>query len=166
MANQSAIKSVKVTKALGAATVYHAEDVISEHTTTGTVYTFSAIGKVDGGSGYIVGARVNSETTSVTPRLTWYLFNAAPSTNKNDHAANTAPTNADLGFYIGSIDFPALEDLGGTSAAFCTPSTVGGLPLPFTCATNADDLLGILVTKDAFTQTAGDDMTVTLTVEV
>jgi len=67
---------------------------------------------------------------------------------------------------VGKIDFPALESLGTTdSTATATPSTVGNLPLAFKCAAGADDLFGILVTRVAFTQTAGDDMTVILLVE-
>jgi hypothetical protein len=74
--------------------------------------------------------------------------------------------HADLANYIGKIDFPAMEDLGtGDSEAIATPSTVGGLPLAFECASAADDLIGILVNRDAFTQVAGKEMRVVLTVE-
>jgi len=160
--------TVSVTKALASATAYHAEDVLCENATTGVPYTFAAVAKVNGGTGYIVKAQAISETTAVTPRLTLFLFNATPTSELRDHVANTAPLHANVltGSYQGKIDFPAMEDLGtGDSEAVASPSTTGNLPLAFNCATAADDLYGIVVTRDAFTQTAGADLTITLVIE-
>jgi hypothetical protein len=159
--------SVGVTKALASATAYHAEDVLSESATNGvgTAWTFAAIAKVNGGTGYIVKAQAICETTAVTPRLTLYLFNATPTSELDDHAANTALLHADLANYVGKIDFPALEDVGGDSEVVVSPSTYGNLPLAFQCATAADDLIGILVTRDAFTNTATNDVRIVLTSE-
>ncbi len=161
--------TVSVTKALASASQpYHAEDVLCENATTGVVWTFAAVAKVDGGTGYIVKAHAISETTAITPRLTLYLFNATPTSELRDHVANTAPLHANVltGSYQGKIDFPAMEDLGtGDSESVATPSTYGNLPLAFKCATAADDLIGILVSRDAFTNTATNDMTISLTCE-
>ena len=158
--------TVTLTKALAAAAIYHAEDVISESAAAGTDWDFTAVAKVNGGTGYIVKAQALSETTAVTPRLTLFLFNAAPTCAVNDHAANTAVLHADKANYVGRVDFAAMEDLGtGDSGTIATPSTAGNLPLAFQCATAADDLFGVLVTRDAFTQTATDDLTIVLTVE-
>jgi hypothetical protein len=159
---------VSTTKALAAASAYHAEDVLSESASNGvgTDWDFAAVAKVNGGSGYIVKAQAISETTAVTPRLTLFLFNVAPTSELDDHAANTALLHADLANYVGKIDFPAMEDLGtGDSEAVASPSTYGNLPLAFNCATAADDLYGIVVTRDAFTQTAASDLTITLICE-
>jgi len=160
--------SVGVTKALASATAYHAEDVMSESASNGvgTSWLFAAIAKVNGGTGYIVKAHAICETTAVTPRITLFLFNATPTSELDDHAANTALLHADLANYVGKIDFPAMEDLGtGDSEALATPSTTGNLPLAFQCATAADDLIGIAVTRDAFTNTAGNDLRIILTTE-
>ena len=159
--------TVSVTKALESAVAYSIEDVLSETDTdgAGTSWLFAAIAKVNGGTGYIVKAQAICETTAVTPRLTLYLFNTTPTSELDDNAANTALHHADLANYVGKIDFPAMEDLGGDSEVVATPSTYGNLPLAFQCATAADDLIGILVTRDAFTNTATNDMTVVLTVE-
>ncbi len=160
--------TVSVTKALASASAYDAEDVLSESASNGvgTAWTFSAIAKVNNGTGYIVKAQAICETTAVTPRLTLFLFNATPTSELDDHAANTALLHADLANYVGKIDFPAMEDLGtGDSESIASPSTYGNLPMAFQCATAADDLYGILVTRDAFTNTAGNDMTIRLTVE-
>jgi hypothetical protein len=159
---------VSTTKALAAASAYDAEDVLSESASNGvgTDWDFAAVAKVNGGSGYIVKAQAISETTAVVPRLTLFLFNAVPTFELDDHAANTALLHADLANYVGKIDFPAMSDLGtGDSEAVASPSTTGNLPLAFNCATAADDLYGIVVTRDAFTQTAGADLTITLVVE-
>ena len=159
---------VTVTKALEAAAAYTANDVLSETDTgsAGTAWTFAAVAGADGGSGYITKAQVISESEGVVPRLTLFLFSETPTSELDDNAANTAPDAADKAFYVGKIDFPAMESLGTTdSNSICSPGTVGNLPLAFECATDADDLYGILVTRDAFTQTATDDLTVKLTVE-
>jgi len=160
------LKKILVTKALAAAGDYAAEDVMCEDATTGVAWTFSEAAKRNGGTGFIHQAIVLCETTNLTPRLTLFLFNATPTTELDDNKANAAPANADIAKYVGRIDFPAMSDLGGDSCAIATPSTSGNLPLAFECATDADDLIGILVTRDAITgETAGDDMTVILYVE-
>ena len=162
------LKEVSFTKALEAAVAYDAGDVLSESDTAsaGTAWTFSAIARANGAYGYIVKAQVISETTALTPRLTLFLFNATPNCELDDNAANDALVHADEANYVGKIDFPAMEDIGtGNSEAMATPSTYGNLPLAFKCATAADDLIGVLVTRDAFTQTATDDMIVKLTVD-
>jgi hypothetical protein len=154
---------VSVTKALIGG-IYAAEDVLSEgHTNgTGSAWTFAGMARFNGGSGTIVRAQVISETTAITPRLTLFLFTATPTSELDDSSANTALLHADLANYSGRIDFPAMEDIGGDSMVIATPSTYGNLPLDFQCAATATSLYGILATRDAFTQTAGDDMIVIL----
>jgi hypothetical protein len=155
-------KTIEVTKAVAAVGNYAAEDVLSESATTGTAWIFYGCG----GSGYIVNAQVLCETTAQTPRLTLYLFSALPTTNLYDNVANTAPSHTDIANYLGKIDFPAMEDLGGDSEAVATPSTYGNLPLAFKTTGQAEALYGILVTRDAITgESAGDDYIVRLMVE-
>ena len=156
---------VSVTKALTAAAAYAAEDVLSESATVGTVWTFAAVVPANGGKGYIVKAQVISETNAITPLLTLFLFNATPTSVINDNLQNTALLHADLANYVGKIEFPALAELNGDSEAIVTPSTAGELPLRFECASGANDLIGILVTADAFTQVATEDMTVVIVTE-
>ncbi len=160
-------KTISVTKALVASAAYDANDVLSENASSGTSWVFSAIARVNGGKGTIVGATVISESESVVPRLTAFVFKAAPTSNLNDNVANTGPDAADKANYLGPIDFDALESLGTTdSVATATPNTASGLPLKFQCASGVDGLFLLVVTRDGFTQTAGDDLTIHLTVEV
>ena len=159
--------TVTTTKALESAVAYTAEDVLSETDTAsaGTDWDFDTVGKVNGGTGYIVKAQVICETTAVTPRLTLYLFNVAPTCELDDNAPNTALLHADLSKYIDKIDFPAMEDLGGDSETIASPSTYGNLPLAYNCASADDAIYGVLVTRDAFTNTATNDMTIILVCE-
>jgi len=164
------LKEIRTSKVIdGGLGAYAANDVVSNEdccATTAVCWTFTEVVRANGEHGYITGAIIDSESESVTPRLTLYLFNATPTSNLIDNAANTAPDCADILKYVGKIDFPALESLGTTdSTAIATPSTVGNLPLPFKCATADDNLYGILVTRDVFTQSAGDDIYITLPVE-
>ncbi len=160
------LKTVSVTKALASATAYTAEDVLSESASAGTVWTFTDIARQAGAGGYISKVHAICETTAVTPRLVLFLFTAAPTCAVNDHAANTALLHADLANYVGKVDLPAMEDIGtGDSEAVATPSTTGSLPLSFTCASTSRNLIGVLATRDAFTNTATNDMVIRVSVE-
>lgn len=159
------LKTVETTKAIVGGSE-GANDVLSESTTAGTAWHFMGVSREKGGKGYIVKAQAISESESVTPQLTLFLFARTPTSNLNDNVANTAPDIADRDFYLGKIDFPAMESLGTTdSNSIVTPSTYGNLPLEFECVHNSQDLYGILATRTAFTQTAGDDITIKLTTE-
>lgn len=161
---------VKTTKALAALGNYDAEDVMSEDADNGegTAWTFADCASESAGSGQIIEAIVSCETTGLTPRLTLQLYNATPACELDDNAASNGPTNADMvaGKFIGSIEFPAMEDLGGNSESRVSTSTLGNLPIPFTCANGATALYGVLVTQDAITgEAAGDDMTIILKIK-
>ena len=169
--NVGTIKEVRVTTAIDTSDdgAFAANDVVGNDdccTTTATFITFSEVVRANGEYGYITSALIVSESESVTPQLTLFLFNAGPTSELRSNFANTAPDSADLAKYIGKIDFPALESLGTTdSHSLASPSTVGNLPLAFKCASGSDDLFGILVTRSIFTQTDTDDMTIVLLIE-
>ena len=162
------LKEVRVAKAIDASIgAYTANDVVNDDdcSVTATYWTFAAVARANDGYGAIVGATIFSESESVTPRLTLYLFNAAPTGELTDNSANTNPIKTDRAKYIGQIDFPALESVGtAASVAIASPSTVGNLPLLFKTVT-VDDIYGVLVTRDAFTQTATDDIEIVLLIE-
>ena len=158
-------KTISVTKEIAAAAGHSAEDVMCENATTGTPWTFAAIFRANNTGGYLTKAQAICERTAITARLTLYLFNATPTSELRDNVANTAPIHADAAKYLGKIDFPALEDLGGDSVAAATSSTTGNLPLWVDAASDADDIIGILVSRDAVTLTATDEIILKLTVE-
>lgn len=136
-------KDVLTTKTIigGAAT---ALDVVSEHATTGTDWDFDF-----GGAGYITKAIVTIATTSLTERLALFLYSVPPTGEVNDNVASDAPLAADIPYFVGVIDFPALVDraAGGPSYAVATPSTTGNLPIGF----ETNKIYGILVGLDGGT---------------
>ncbi|KKL97510.1 hypothetical protein LCGC14_1833720 [marine sediment metagenome] len=154
----------KTTVALAATTDYAAEDVLSNSASAGLAWRFRNVVEREGGSGEIVNASVKWVTTALSPRITLYLYEAAPTSQLNDNAANTALLAADITNYIGKIEFMALSDLGGVSEASVSPSTVGGLPIMFVLESGRD-IYGIAVLNDAVTgESAGANMTITLSV--
>ena len=159
-------KVISTTTAIEAAGAYAAEDIMSNSDTNdaGVVWTFSNMAREAYGTGTIIKAIISCETTNVTPRLTLFLYNAAPTCELDDNAANNGVKNADISQYVGKIDFPALEDLGGNSEATVVPGGYGGLPIPFKCGATAN-LFGVLVTRDVLTITGGDDIHIKFLVE-
>ena len=155
LSNNSKIK--RVTKPLGAANEYHATDVLSESTSTGSDWDFNL-----GFTGNITLVMVVSVTSAITPRLVLHLYRFPPACQLNDHATSTSPKAADLVNFIGSVDLPAMTSLGtGMSYTIATPSTYGNLYLPY----DTPKIYGVLHTLTAFTQTVGGDMTIFLGAE-
>ena len=140
--------------------LYTANDVICDSTATGTTIAFTAIARENGGTGFITNANIILGTSGITPRLTMFLFNAVPvGGTLVDNAANLHVQGTDEAKYMGKIDWIALESINsGNSQSIATPSTYGNLPLSFQCASGADDLYGVLVTRD--TVTAGTNVTI------
>ncbi len=161
------LKQVTASIPLASLGTYSAYDVMSNSTDSGTTFAFPAIGRSNGAGGYITEAAVSLDTTGVTPRLTMFLFNALPIGGTiRDNVLNLHVQETDLDKSQRKIDWVATETLNsGASEAVATPSTYGNLPLPFICASNADDLYGVLVTRDAVILGTGGTATVSLIVE-
>ena len=161
------IVTVSDNKTLIADGNYAANEVMSNDKSSGTAWNFANVARTNGGSGVITAVyAIFQQTTAITPRLTLFLFNATPTSNLNDNAANTAIIHADRAKYAGQVDISAVEDVGGSQQAIATPSTVGNLPLYFNCAAGDPDLYGIIMTRDAITaEVAGEILTIVLVVE-
>jgi len=154
----------------GLAGTYAAYDVVCDSTASGTMLAFPAVARIDGQGGYITGAKITvGSGGALTNRFTMFLYNAlATGGTIRDNVLNLHPNAADItaNKYQGKIDWMALEQLNsGISQAVATPSTVGNLPLSYQCATAADDLYGILVTRDAAVIGTNLPIRVDLTVE-
>ena len=157
---------VRVTKTITVGGAYVANDVVSESATngTGTDWDFAGVAAAVGGYFVIDTAMVISQTPNIEPRFSLLLFNAAPTGELDDNAANTSPVDGDLAKVLPPIDFAGLNPAGtsANSMAVVSGSTVGNLPLLCKCAAASTTIYGITVTRDAFTQTAGDTLTVVL----
>ncbi len=162
------LMSGKTTKALAATTDYAAEDVLSEAASGATAYKFPNIVLEKNGAGVVVGVRILCSATGLTFLSRLYLFDANPTSNLNDNAANTALLAADLQQYLGYVNIPTLEDLGGYSEAIVTQNTPDSkLPLPFVITSGGRDIYAIHVTREAITgETAGMTITPQLFVEL
>ena len=121
-----------------------ANDIISEHASTGTDWDFNV-----GASGYITKAIVTIATHALTERLRLELYTVAPTCETDDNKVPTGPLAADIPNLVGWIDFPAMTDTSaaGLSYTIATTSTVGNLPLPY----KGPALYGILMGLDGGT---------------
>lgn len=137
---------------------YGTGDVVASASTTGTglAWEFDEAGRINGASGRVVQARVVCSTTGLTDSVSLHLFSATPTSMLDDNVASTAPLAADIDNYIGRIDFPALIDYGtGMSESMAVQgSTLFTLPMYYTCATDDDELYGILITRSAIDSVA------------
>lgn len=162
---KTTVRTVYDSKELAAAGDYAAEDVLSEATSGGTAFRFQGMARKKGKSGVIEKAQIYCSVTGLTPRVTVYLFNEDPTSNKNDNAGNAAPNDADHIIWEGQLDYNALEDLGGGSSDVLTPNTAGKLPLPYRCSPNHTTIYGIAVLRDAVTgESAGMTLAIKLQV--
>lgn len=164
------IHEVRVSKAIDASIgAYTAGDVVNDDdcSVTATCWTFAGMANAVGGQGAVLGATLINETENQAVQYELILFNATPTGELTDNSANTNPVLADRAKWVGTISFPA-SVAGGATVATTTqasPSTLGKLPLFYKCAAASTTLLGVLITKTAYTQTATDDIEIALQVE-
>jgi hypothetical protein len=160
---------IAVTKAILAAGNYAANDVISEHGSTGTVWTFAKATLGLGGYGRVVKATMIAETTLLTFIGALFLYNAAPTCVLNDNVANDGVKFADDAQFLGRIEFPALApEVAGVAPVAEAKEQVAAsnLPLPFMTGAALKDIYGVLVATDSETnETAGEDLTIKLVIE-
>ena len=122
--------------------------------------------RVNGAAGYIMGARLFNETENQAVQYDLILSTEPPTGEMRDNYANTTPLETQTG-YVGKITFPQ-STAGGATVATTTevgPSTVGRVPKAFKCESDDDALYGVLVTNTIYTQTGGDNIKITLSVE-
>ena len=117
-----------------------------------------------GGAIWITGAELFNETENQAVQYDFLLFNATPTGDLRDNAANDNPLKGDKASYHGRIEFPASVAKGSTVATMteATPNTVGRLPKIFRCASDDTKIYGVLLTNTVYTQTAGDIIRITL----
>jgi|SRR3990167_9242149 len=163
-------KEVRVAQVIdGSLGAYTAGDVVGADdccTTLAITWQF-VVARSNGGSGKIIFASLVNETENLAVQYDFILFNATPTGELRDNAPNDNPLKGDRSKYIGTISFPFSIARGATVATTseASPSTGGGLSIPFKCTTTDTKIYGVLVTRTAYTQTATDDIEITITVE-
>lgn len=149
---------------------YTAGDVVGADdccVTNAITWDFELAGIIrEGGSAWLVGARLFNETENQAVQYDLLFFNATPTGDLRDNAANDNPLKGDKAKYLGKIEFPSSVAKGASVATTtqATPSTLGRLPMPIKCAAGDTKLYGVLVTNTAYTQTATDVIRITLQV--
>lgn len=132
-------------------TLYTTKDVISNSTSAPTILTFSGAGLQNGGSGYIVKARLSTDLSTFTGVLRLWLFHTTI-TMINDNAPFTLLyTNKDK--RVGCIDFTVAGTEGSGSDS--VEAAYYGPPIAYKCASGDTALYGILEDITAFTPASG-----------
>ena len=164
------IKTIAVSKVIdGSLGAYTAGDVVgADDCCTTLAITWKFDTGVVGGSGRILEAILFNETENQAVQYDLILFNATPTGELRDNGANDNPLKGDITKWIGLIPFPFSIARGTTVAttAQATPSTSGRLPMTYKCASTSSIIQGVLVTNTAYTQTATDDIQITLKIKL
>ncbi len=121
--------------------------------------------RVNGGSGYITKAQAHTQVESQSFRIALQVFTRPVTSTMTDDAAAVSPNPVDEQFFEDEIVLPALASRGDGSYAVATPSTVGNLPLAFTCEPNSRDLYIKPIAIDVTTFTAGEKLTLKFKIE-
>jgi len=165
------LKEVRVAQVIDASLgAYTAGDVVSADdccTTLAITWNFD-VARAAGGYVYIVGATLINETPNQAVQYDLFLFNATPTGELRDNAANTNPLPADRSKYLGKIAFPYSVAKGATVATYTQANPgdgISGLPLAVKCGAAVTTIYGVLVTNTAYQQTATDDIEITLIIE-
>lgn len=143
------------------ANAYAANDIVASLTATPIVdWAFPTIPRQAGGTGYVVKAKLFTNQAACVARFRLHLYTSAPTAIADNAQCTVLYANA--GTWMGFIDFPACQQLGGTSDDCAQSEVVPGvtgkasvatLPLGVT-ADATKKIYGLLETLDAFTPAA------------
>lgn len=146
-------------------TAYTAGDCVSNSTDATTPVTLTRFARVNGQSGYIVGARLSTNKKSITPRIRVHLFNASDATLAVDNAA-WKDLYADVSKRIGYFDLPAMSTGADATNSDMSRSLDFTIRVPFKCSANTTSIWYVLEALDAFTPASGQSFTLTLSAEL
>ena len=164
------LKEVKVAQAIdGSLGAYAADDVVSADdccTTLAITWIFE-VAEENGGKVKITDVLLINETENQAVQYDLILFNGIPSGELRDNFPNDNPLKGDRSIYQGVIVLPQSASDGATIATTsqASRSTTSGIPLSVKCAYGSKNIYGVLVARDSYTQTATDDIEITLFVE-
>ena len=154
-------------------TGYAAGDAVTDSTSAPTVFTIPGIGRENGKSGIITGARlILSSNPTTKGDFTLYIFDTTY-TPDNDNAAFT-PTDAEMKTCLGTIDFLATNVLPGDATSGGGGNCIyfgnlGGEYISFKCEDASASLYFALVNKHGGTPHTpavnSEEFTVRLSIE-
>lgn len=146
-------------------TAYTANDAVSNSTSSTTPVEIANFARVNGQSGYIVGARLTTDKKSITPRIRVHLYSVNTATLSVDNAA-WQDKYADISKRLGSFDLPAMSTGADTTNSDISRSMDFTVRIPFKCASDSRSIYYVLETLDAFTPASGQKFTLTLNGEL
>jgi len=146
-------------------TAYTAGDVVSDSAIATSLLDFVDFARVNGGTGYIVGARLVTDKKSITPRFRVHLYNASNLTVAADNAAFDS-RYVDAPKRIGWFDLPAMTTGTDTTTSTESASQDMTIRLPFVAAGGMRFLYAVLEVLDAFTPCSGQTFLLSLIGEI
>lgn len=148
-------------------TAYAAGDAIAATTSnsaTTALRELALIGRVAGGTGYIVGVRLETNNALWTPRIRVRFYTVAQPTSAvpGDNSPMTLAW-ANRAQRVGYVDLPAMAT--GQSGSDAAQSMDATLRIPFTCADGSTSLYYRLEILDAATPASGQSFFLAVSVE-
>lgn len=143
----------------GDTTTYAVGDAVNDSTSAPTVMTFSSVARVNGGAGYIVGARAMKSTTTTTNALFRLHVYHTTVTAINDNTAQTV-LYANRTKRVGAVDLQFYTD-----GSDCAEAQDFNIRLPFVCDSGDAALYGVLQAKGAYVPGNAETFFFELTVE-
>jgi hypothetical protein len=131
---------------------YVVNDVVSDSTSAPNVLTFANIARTEGGSGYIIKARMLTDQKTNVAAFRLHLYHTAP-TAQNDNAA-FALLFANKASRIGIIDFDPMGTEDATTSDSAQTLWTSG-HLHFVLPAGSKTIYGQFETKTAFTPASG-----------
>ena len=141
-------------------TEYAAGDALADSTTEPEPLVFAGMARMNGGTGAITKAMLQTDAPAFDAGLRLHLWNAPP-TATNDNEALALAT-ADAEHYQGYVDFGD-PVIAGSELAIAANVAIGGSGLSFACAEDDDSLYGLIEVLDVFTPDAEQEFVVSLT---
>lgn len=144
-------------------TAYTSGDLVANSVTAGSVANlqFTTLARVSGGSGLIVGAKIQKSTNSITnAAFRLHLFATAPTyTSAGDNSAISTVLVASAKSYLGYIDITAMVAFSDVAWGSGAPdNTRGSIPYVAT----AQIIYGLLEARGAYTPGNAEVFTVVL----
>lgn len=127
----------------------------------GTLSELAGAGRINGGTGIIVGLRISTNNKAFFPRLRIHLFNASDPTFAADYSS-WKELYADSGKRVGYYDMPALTVAADSALSDMTRTLDYTVRLPFQCAAASTSLWYAYEVLDAATPANGQKFTLTV----
>jgi hypothetical protein len=139
-AGKTVISTADLTRPADTA-VYAPLDVVSDSSSAGFMLTFPNMARVNGGSGYVTKAVLQSDSTTMQCSFRLHLYTSTATTvNKTDNAP-LVQAYADRNLYVGYIDF---DMTGPEGTGSCVKSVNSMCRLAYTTESTVTALYGVL----------------------